>query len=345
MQSYTNINTRFACCLLALLAIAACKSGPKAPDVSHIAVNVSADRFDSALFTIDTNNIQPGLQRLHEAYPMFLPVYITDIMNLGKYSDSSREIQQQLHLFLTTPDFRHLEDAVTRKFGHLESLKQELAQSFRYTKYYIPSFKPPKVITFISGVANYGAVTLDTILGIGLDMYMGADFPPYALIPDYPAYMIRRFSPEYITTNCMQVIQQQLYPASREGGNLLSQMVEAGKQQYFLDKVLPETPDTIKLGYTKEQLKWCYDNEQMIWQFFIQNNLLYNSDWQELSHFMGDGPATQGMPEGSPGKIGNFVGWQIVKKYMELHPATSVQQLMETKDVMAIFNGAKYRPK
>ena len=345
MQSYVNKYTLLTVSLIALLGMAACKSGPKAPDVSHIPMTVSVSRFDSALFTIDTNAMQPGLARLHASYPVFLPLYVTDIMNLGAYSDSSSAVQQQLHMFLTTPDFRHLEQSVQAKFGDGSTLNTQLAQCFRYIKYYIPSFHPPKVVTFISGIANYGAITVDTILGIGLDMYMGADFPPYAQIPDYPDYMIRRFAPEYITTNCMQVIQQQLYPPARKNANLLEQMMEAGKQQYFLDKVLPGTPDSVKLGYTRSQLDWCYDNEQMIWQFFVQNNLVYSSDWQQINHFVGDGPSTQGMPEGAPGKIANFVGWQIIKKYMNEHKEVTLQQLMESKDVTEIFKATKYRPK
>jgi hypothetical protein len=212
-------------------------------------------------------------------------------------------------------------------------------------KYYFPAFKVPQVVTFISAIGNYGAVTVDTLLGVGLDMYMGNDFPVYANLPDYPVYMVRRFSPEYITTNSMQALAQQKYPMPAAGAKLIAQLVAAGKQQYFLDQVLPETPDTIRIGYTKEQLKWCFDNEQMIWQYFIQNELLYKTDWQEAMHFMGDGPATQGMPAGSPGRIGYFVGRQIVKKYMERHPEVGLQQLMENKDLMEIFNEAKYRPR
>lgn len=320
----------------------ACNSGKKLPDVSNIPMSVSLSRFDSALFTIDTNNTVTGIRNLKTSYPVFLPVYISEILNLGSIHDSVN-MPQQLRLFLTTADFRQLELAVQAKFKG-DGLTRQLEQSFRYTKYYIPSFHPPKIITFISGIANYGAITIDSILGIGLDMYMGADFPPYAQIPDYPEYMVRRFDVAYIPVNCMQVIQQQLYPAAKNS-NLLEQMIEAGKQQYFLDKVLPSTADTIKLGYTKEQLDWCFNNEQMVWQFFVQNNLLYSTDWQDINHFVNDGPATQGMPEGSPGKIASFVGWQIVKKYMEKHPEISLQQLMESKNLMEIFKAAKYRPK
>jgi hypothetical protein len=345
MQSYTNKYTLFLSGFLALSCIFACNNSNKAPDISNIPMTVSLSRFDSALFTIDTNQVQKGLQQLHAAYPVFMPLYVTDIMNMGAYSDSNQTVQQQLHLFLTNADFRQLEKAVTDKYGNGEQLKNELAQCFRYTKYYFPSFRAPKVVTFISGIANYGAITVDSILGIGLDMYMGADFPPYAQIPDYPDYMIHRFAPEYIATNCMQVLQQQMYPPARKSANLLEQMMEAGKQQYFLDKVLPQTPDTIKLGYTKAQLDWCRANEQLIWQFFVQNNLVYTSDWQQISHFVGDGPSTQGMPEGAPGKIANFTGWQIVRKYMSEHKDVTLQQLMETKDVTEMFKAAKYRPR
>ncbi|HVI46925.1 MAG TPA: hypothetical protein VM802_18745 [Chitinophaga sp.] len=345
MQSYTNKYTLLTGCLIALLGISACHSGKKAPDVSHIPVNVTVERFDSALYTIDTNNIQPGLARLHATWPVFLPVYMSDVMNFGAYTDSSTEVQKQLHLFLTTPDFRHLGNDVAKKYKDLTLLQQQLTQSFRYIKYYIPAFRTPKVVTFVSGIANYGAITIDSILGIGLDMYMGGDYPPYARIPDYPEYMIQRFAPEYITTNCVQVLQQQMYPPSRTPANLLEQMVEAGKQQYFLDKVLPETADTIRFGYTKNQLQWCHDNEQMIWQFFVQNNLLYSNDWQQVSHFMGDAPSTQGMPEGSPGKIGYYVGYRIISKYMDNHPEVSLQQLMENRNLTEIFRESKYRPR
>ncbi|SKA08783.1 gliding motility-associated lipoprotein GldB [Chitinophaga eiseniae] len=342
MRNNTTYSLLTGC--LAALFLYACHTGNKAPDVSHIPMNVSIQRFDSALFTIDTNDIQPGMTRLHQSYPLFMPIYISEIMNFGAFTDSSKEVQRQLRLFLTNRDFRQLETAVSQKYANAGTLQKELEEAFRYTQYYIPAFRAPKVVTFTSGIANYGAITIDSILGIGLDMYMGADFPPYAQIPDYPDYMIRRFAPEYITTNCMQVLQQQLYPAPRNSGGLLEQMIEAGKQQYFLSKVLPHTPDSIRLGYTKEQLQWCRENEKMIWQFFVQNNLLYTTDWQQINLFMNDAPATQGMPEGSPGKIGYFVGYEIVNKYMEKHADVSVQQLMESKNLLEIFKASKYRP-
>lgn len=349
MRNYINKlagNTQWLLPVLMLMCcVSACKH-KNVPDVSHIAVNVQIDRFDQALYKLDTNNIQSGLQQLANAYPAFLPAYIEHIMNFGPYSDSSKLIQLQSRMLVSNADFRVLQDSINAHFPNLEPLEKDLAQSFRYIKYYIPSFPlPQKVVAFSSVISNYGAVTVDSVLGIGLDMYLGKDFPIYPMLPDYPMYMVRKFSPEYITTNCIQVLAQQAYPGAQAGEQLVNQLVSAGKQQYFLEQVLPETEDSIRFGYTKTQMEWCHDNELLIWQYFVQQNLLYKSDWQSNMHFMNDGPSTQGMPEDAPGRIGPFVGWKIVKEYMKHHPEVTLQKLMENKDAMQIFSQSKYRPK
>jgi cell shape-determining protein MreD len=315
------------------------------PDVRHIAMDVHIKRFDQDLYKLDTNHIQAGLQQLNAAYPAFLPAYIEHIMNFGPYSDSSQLVQLQTRRLVGNADFRVLQDTINAQFPNLDGLEKDLAQSFRYIKYYFPEFKAPQIVAFSSVISNYGAVTIDSVLGIGLDMYLGKDFPVYALLPDYPAYMIRKFSKEYITANSIQVLSLQMYPAAEPSEQLVAQLVSAGKHQYFLEQVLPDVADSVRLGYSKDQMEWCNENEQMVWQFFIQQNLLYKADWQSNMHFINDGPSTQGMPEGSPGRIGSFVGWQIVKQYMKQHPAVTLKQLMDTKDAMQIFSQSKYRPK
>ena len=329
-----------------LLCLTACNH-KNVPDVSKIAMNVHIERFDQALYRLDTVNIQPALQKLEKAYPAFLGGYIEHIMNFGPYADTSEMIQLQTRMLVSNKDYRVLQDSIDAHYPDLKDVEADLAQSFRYIKYYIPNFNPPaKVVAFSSMISNYGAVTMDTsVLGIGLDMYLGKDFPIYPLLPDYPGYMVRKFSKEYLVPNAVQVVAQQLYPGGDPGDKLVVQLVNAGKLQYFLEQVLPYTADSIRLGYTGEQVEWCKENEQMIWQYFVQQDLLYKSDWQNKMHFMTDGPSTQGMPEGAPGKIGAFVGWRIVSAYMSTHPKVTLQQLMDTKDAMTIFSQSKYRPK
>jgi hypothetical protein len=351
MQSYLNKNILrlLISSFTFLVMLNSCGNGTKAPDVSNISVTVKAERFDQDLFNIDTNNVAGGLKLLAGKHPQFMPFYFQHILNFGPIGDTTVDmelVQQALRAFLTNPDFKSLQDSINVHFKSLDKTEEALAQAFRYTKYYIPSFHPPKVKTFMSAIGNYGALTVDSTVGIGLDMYLGRNFPVYAMLSqELPSYLVRTFEPEYIPVNVMKVIEQDLFPRPAEGRKLIEQMVDAGRQQYFLAKVLPFTGDTLRIGYTQAQLDWCNENEEMVWQFFVQQNLLYSSDWQQLMHFMGEGPSTQGMPPGSPGKIGAYVGSRIVQRYMEKHPEVTLEQLMENKDAVQIFNEAKYRPK
>lgn len=343
MQNYSNKNILRG--ILLMLLISGCGTKVKVPDVSHIPINVTIERFDEQLFRIDTNNVRQGIKLLERTYPEFLPTYIQDIMNFGPLADTNQLLEPQLHQFLTNKDFRALQDSVEAHFADIKPLEKELTQAFRLTKYYVPAFHAPReVISFISAIGNYAAITVDSILGIGLDMHMGADFPIYGMVPDYPDYIVRRFTPENITPNVMKVLYQNYFPLQDKNVKLIERFIELGRQQYFLEKVLPEVPEDIRLGYTKEQLKYCKENEQMIWQYFVQNKLLYSGDWQDIVRYTGEGPSTQGLPAEVPGQIGAFTGYRIVKKFMEKHPDVTLEKLLGTKDVMSIFNEAKYRP-
>lgn len=316
------------------------------PDVSHIEVPpIVIERFDQALTTLDTMHLHQALARLYKQYPAFMPIYFEQIMNYGPYSDTNRLLFEEVRAMLRSKDIHGLQDTINRHFPDLSWLEQQLRNGFRYLKYYFPTYPVPRVVTFYSGLNNFGAITIDTsILGIGLDMFLGENYPFYLQVSDpYPQYMLHQFAPAYIVPDCFKAIQQQMFPPAQEG-TLLDMMVQAGKQLYFLDAVLPDAPDSVKIGFTQKQLDWCKQNERMIWQYFIQNNLLYVRDMQQVMHYVGPGPSTQGMPREAPGNIGSWVGWQIVRKYMNDHPQISLPQLMQMHDAQQLLTDARYRP-
>ncbi|MGE7777426.1 hypothetical protein ACQKLP_22095 [Chitinophaga sp. NPDC101104] len=341
MQSYLKIHS-LSILILTAAIMAGCGRKKQIPDVSHIPITVKIERFDRAFSGIDTTNVATGVKLLQEMYPGFMNDYLSHILYLPNTGDSAA-LMRSVHDFLSNKDIRALNDSVGAHFADIRPLEQELTQAFRLAKYYQPKFRAPQVLTFISAVNNFGAVTIDSVLGIGLDMYMGADFNVYKLVPDMPEYMVRRFTPENIPVNVMTVLYQQL-DAPREGATLAEQLIYLGKQQYFLEQVLPETDAHIRMGYTSGQMKFCEENEQMIWQYFVENKLLYNREGQTIARYIGDGPSTQGMPAEAPGKIGAFTGYRIVRAFMERHPEYTLEKLMGTQDAMLIFNGAKYRP-
>jgi len=114
----------------------------------------------------------------------------------------------------------------------------------------------------------------------------------------------------------------------------------------MLDHFLPDTPDSLKTFFTQRQLDWCRQNEGNIWGSILSNTPdLYTVDKERIQNYLGEAPFTQDMPhEESPGNIGQWVGWQIVKKYASEHPQTDFRQLLQTP-AKKIFQEARYKPK
>lgn len=327
-----------------VFALGCHSSRQKPPDVSRLNIDVRIHRFDQAFMRMDTNAVGQALAALEKEYPVFLPVYLEQVMDFGVFPDTTGISEKNVREFIEAPPIRMLQDTVNTRFPDLDRLQKQLASGFRYIKYYFPAFHPPRVVTFLSGLSNYGAITVDTVLGIGLDMFLGKDFQPYVKLANpYPGYMLFQFSPEFIPADCFKVLQQQMYPVAA-GGTLLDHMIAYGKQLYFLDKVMPGAEDRLKIGYTGTQIEWCRENEQYIWQYFVQNNLLYVHEMQKIMHYIGPGPSTQGMPAESPGNIGSWVGWQIVRKYMDTHPSTTPEELMKMTDSQLLLSQARYKP-
>jgi hypothetical protein len=160
----------------------------------------------------------------------------------------------------------------------------------------------------------------------------------------FPEYISKKFTPEYISVNCIKNIIDDMYPDKSIGKALIEQMVEKGKRLYLLDKFLPEAPEYLKIGYTETQLKDSYTNEAMIWDFFLNNDLLNNGDQNIVKNYIGESPKTQELGDASPGNIGSFSGLQIVKKYMDKNSKTTLQDLMK-KEPREIYSSSKYKPR
>src|SRR5690606_1553425 len=159
-----------------------CKSGNE-PDVSHIKITLNSSRLDKDMAAMDTTNLPDALLRLEKKYPEFLHFYLDTLMGLGIHHDFSINnpcIQEGLKIFLTYKDFRGLFDTIQQHYPDTKAIDKDLEKGFQYMKYYFPDYHIPKMIYLNSNLNNYAAFTYDTIIvGIGLDMYLGKDYPFY----------------------------------------------------------------------------------------------------------------------------------------------------------------------
>jgi hypothetical protein len=332
---------------LTLLAIIfflfSCNNEKNKPDVSDIKVDFKIERFEQSFFKVDTSQLAVGLSNLNKQFPDFFPFYMQQILRLPSVDTATYPVIKQI-----IKSYSPVNDSIQKKYSNLNWLKAELITGFKYVKRYYPAYKIPNVITFIGTFDAPGIVLTQHYLGIGLHQYAGKNFSVYKdpqLVEVYPEYISRRFDKEYMAPNCIKAIVDDVYPDSSAGRSLIEQMIEKGKQWYLLDKFLPDTPDSLKTGYTKKQLDWVNSNEGNIWGFFTANTDIYTIDPSVIQDYIGEGPFTRGMPESaSPGNIGQWVGWQIVKKFAEKKPGLSVQQVLATP-AKSVFQESKYKPK
>ena len=282
------------------LILFACNQKKPAPDVSNIKVDVQLKRFDKAVFLIDTNNVETSLNNLQKEYGSFLNDYLYNIMVLPPHPDS---VASKIKMFLH--DYRFVYDTAQKYFSDFDKEFRQIKQGLQYVKYYFPEYKTPaNIITFIGPVEGYANVLTASGLAVGLQLYLGEDFPVYHsefINNVYPDYQQRRFKPAYIPVNCMKNIVSDIYPEKSGSDPLVYQMIDAGKRLYMLDHFLPQVADSLKTGYTQQQLDGCYNNEAGIWNYFVQNNLLFITDPLQLRDYMQDGPYTEVLGHASPG--------------------------------------------
>jgi hypothetical protein len=261
------------------------------------------------------------------------------------FSDTAFAVRQNLKTFLTHHDFRSVFDTVAIVYpANDNSVTENLTKGFKYLKYYLPDYKTPKIIYLVTGLGNWNAFTVgDDVIGVGLDMALGGRYKNYERV-EIPSYISRNLTKENIPVSVFKSVYTGMQPFVMEDQTLLDMMIQKGKEQYFLSKVAPFVPDTLRLGFSKSQTEWCANNEAGIYNFFVQQKLIYEKNWQKVMRYVLDGPTAAGMAQESPGNVGTFLGYNIVKSYMQQHPDVTLAQLIAMTDYQKIFSEAKYKP-
>ena len=333
-----------------------CQGNKDIPDVSDIKIMVEVKRFEQDFFAIDTNQLTFSLDKLIKKYPHFTPDFVYNILglNLNNVMIAGTPEQNALSTFIR--DYKPMKDSADLLFGSFKKEEKEIKKGLQFVKYYFPTYELPKtIITFIGPIdANFltsfgtqGDILTSEGLGIGLQLHMGSNFSAYTSPLGqeiYPAYMSANFDPAHIPVNCMHNIIDDLFPTKPSGNPLIEQMVEKGKRLYLLHKFLPSTNENICLGYTEKQLKESYNHEALIWQFFMSNDLLNVSDQNIIKNYIGESPRTAELGDDAPGNIGSFSGLQIVKKFMNKFPETTLNDLMKLPP-REVYSRSKYKPK
>jgi hypothetical protein len=297
-------------------------------------------RFDQALFAIPPDSVPISIPLLEKKFGNFFRIFGSDVIHIGE--TNRRDFGPMLQKFVSDFNMQNVYQQCQKKYTDISSLKSSLTEGFKYYKFYFKEKNIPEIYFYMGGF-NQSIITSENILGIGLEKYLGENCEFYSRL-GLASYQIYKMQPEFILPDCFRAIAWSEFPYVDSVDNLASNMIYQGKVQYFMDLMLPDCPDTIKFGYTGKQWEWCMSNENTMWSYLIDKKQLYTTVQMDLKRYIDDAPFTSTFPHESPGRTGVWIGWRMVKKYMELHPEITLQQLMLDNDYQKIMNSSKYNP-
>ena len=291
--------------------------------VAVIPLEVEVERFDKIFFETPPKD----LEKVKKQFPFFFPPGNDNSIWLNKMQD---------------PLWRELYTEVQKKYKDFEPVKVELETLFKHIKYYFPKTKTPKVITIIAEMDYKNkAIYADSLVVISLELYLGKNHKFY----QFPDYLKQNFEERQIAPDVVSSFSTQKIPPVLDK-DLLSQMIYYGKQLYIKDLLLPDYTDAEKMGYSPEQIAWCQENESYMWRYFIEKEMLYSNDQKLVSRFINPAPFSKFYLEidnESPGQVGAWIGWQMVRSYMKNNDVPLVD-LLKT-NAKEIFVKSKYKPK
>jgi hypothetical protein len=326
--------------LILLVVLTACHRNPLKIDVSKINIKLHINRLDQELALITPQNVQIAVPELQRKFGSFFEVYNKEVLAIGSFHDSL--YNKYLLTFLKDSIYinaSHWSDSIFRNFVPTAS---QLEKAFRHYRYYYPDQAVPEIYTYISGY-NESVVTLNDTIGISLENYLGHDCPYYRRLGIFE-YKRRNMEPAKLVYDVMYAWVFQKYEYKGNSENLVSNMIYQGKLLYFLDAMIPEGPDSLKIGFTDTQLNWCKTHEAEMWSYLIEKKSLFSGDHMNIVRYINSAPFTTPFGQKSPGRTGVWIGWQIVKNFMKKNPEITLRGLMEENDYHKILNESGYAP-
>lgn len=310
--------------LLIPLFLVSCKNDALEKEISKLPINVEIERFDTKFAEASPSD----LPRLKQQYAFLFPKNVSDDEWIEQMQDTLSQT---------------LSAAVKSEFQSTSELEKDIRSLFQHLKYYDKSFKTPRIITVISQVdyRNKTIVT-DSIVLIALDTYLG---PEHEFYTGMPRFVVDAMQPSQIIPN-LAADYSERYIFQAQHKTLLQDMIYFGKQLYFKDKMIPFVSDATKIGYSEHELAWVQENESPMWSYLIERELLYSTDTELSARFTADAPFSKfylELDNESPGRIGQYLGWQIVRSYMKNNDVPLMTMLHKEAD--EIFKLSKFKPR
>lgn len=298
-------------------------------------------RFDNDLMNVQAATAKEDIAILYEQYPSFMPTYVEDILGISRYDTTY--LAEALPAFLNDTIYGFKQTNAYEKvvFEDVHSIEQELNDAFTRVHYLYPEWEIPTVYLFVSGF-NASLLFVEDGIAVGADMYLGSDYEYYnRVVYEYQKQTMRK---ECIAADVVSAYLFRHIAYTSTKSRLLDNMIYRGKVLFILSQIFDYLPNYEVMGYSEAQWDWCEKHERDIWNLMMDKRDLFKTETLVLTSYLNDGPFTAEISQESPGRLGTWVGWQIVASYMRHHPEISLQQLAAEADAEQLLQMSYYKP-
>lgn len=330
--------------LLVFFLFCTCSNNRMEVDIETVSIpQIKFQRLEKDVFSITKDNIDQKTVEIKNKYGMFYERYLSSFIDRGGTQDSA--YKESILQFISDKDMVGTHDLILKTYtdNEITKIEDEITNGVKRFHYFFPKRNLPKYITTCISGFNYSVANTDSTLAIGLDMYLGEGVIYYKML-DLPQYQTRVMNKSYIPSDVMRGWMLNEFDNSTAVNNLLNHAVFYGKIFYAVKALTPEAHDSIITGYSTKQLRYCGEYEKKLWGYMAEKNRLYENNMRTIQELTGEGPFTAAISKECPPGVAKWIGWQIVKSYMDKNEAVTLEALMNEKDAQKILNKSKYRP-
>ena len=329
---------RIAALILVVYVVSACSNDKLDVDISGIDYHLTFERFEKELVAGKTpQELDETNKNLIAEGGELYEFYVYDMLRMGSvYHDS---IAYLLRTFVEDSMMQMVNQDITTEFSDFAQLEEEMTNSFKHLKYHLPSAPLPNKIITYNGTFVFGVISTDSIIGIGLEMYLG---PENRIVKEirFPLYMKDKMHRDYLSIDVAQSWLMTNVVGEQRGETFLSSMIYFGKLRYLIEAMLPKVGKELILRYTQEEYDYAIASEYNVWQYLVDMEWIYTTDMKVKLRFFEEAPTTVGIDQ-SPGRMGQFMGWQMVRQYMNENPGITVEELINEENETKILKAYK----
>lgn len=309
-------------------------------DTNDNRYDVKIHRFDKDLIELDTTQLENAIDKLHQSYPSFLPIFTYNILETP---DTDKTAIRKLFLnFLRDSTFSNVNKKVLKDFENISDIEKKVSDAYTYIHHYFPEITLPEVYFFVSGF-NRSVMLNENFIAFGTDMYLGSDFAPYKEI-SYK-YLLNNMRRECLPIDIVSTTLFRMFVMNSSDNRLIDNMIFRGKVMYLLSVCMPQEKPYEIIGFTEEQLNWSIKYEKDIWLTIVDKKDLFSTDMMLIRKYMNEAPFTAPISQESPGRLGTWIGWKIVESYMNKNTEVTLRNLMDNTNALKILEESGYNPK